>query len=203
VTVWTISADAGTQGAEIARELAEAARVPMLDRATLLPLAADAGVDLPDADQIEERFGGRIGLIALGLAASAGSFEACRELQLREALPELGRTVLHRAARSPAVIYAPAAFAPLQDWPGAVHARIRAPFAWRVEALARRELIDRHVAGKRIRHDDHLKRHWVQSLYHADPDDPRWFTVVLDGSRLSTDQIVATLLTIAGVERAA
>src|SRR5262249_43378735 len=57
--------------------------------------------------------------------------EPVRELQLKQALPDLGRRLMSEAAREPCVIAVPAAFAALADHPGAVHARLRAPFDWR------------------------------------------------------------------------
>src|SRR6185312_5130643 len=165
MTVWTISAALGAGGREVAEELAAGAGVPLYDRHELARLLHEldpevSGID--DVNALEERVGGRLNAFALSAALMAGAGDAFHELQLRRTLPELGRTVLHEAARSPAVIFAPAAFAALRD----------------------------HAAAERaVRHDDHGKRAWVRTLYGLDLSDPTLFTVVADASRLPRERL--------------
>src|SRR5262245_39900287 len=130
MTIWTISAPLGTRGPEIAAELARRAGVPLLDRQALADLAHERNGTIGDVDELEERVCARLASVALGLALTAGSSEAARELDFLHALPELGRTVLAEATREPAVVLAHGAFAALKDRPGAVHVRLRAPFDW-------------------------------------------------------------------------
>src|SRR5579862_381550 len=199
MAVWTISAQAGTAGLEIATELARQADVPLFDRKGLLLVAQrlEPLTSLDDPDDLEARFGGRLNALFLSAALTTGAADAFREFQLRRTLPELGRTVLCDVARSPAVIVAPAAFAPLRDHPSALHVRLRAPFDWRVDAYRLRELVDRRTAEKAVRHDDEHKRDWARALYHVDVDDPELFSVVVDVSRFSRVRIVETLLAAA------
>jgi Cytidylate kinase-like family len=199
MAVWTISAQAGTCGDEIARELARRADVAFLDREALAPVAHELEPDLGDADELEERLSGRFAALALGAAIASGAPEAVREFQLRRTLPELGRAVLREAAREPAVIFAPAAFAALQDHPSAIHVRLRAPFEWRVAACQRENVVDRHAAEKSVHHDDDHKRAWVRTLYHVDVDDPTLFSLVVDVSRFARERVVETLLAAAGL----
>jgi cytidylate kinase len=199
MAVWTISAQAGTGGLEIATELARRADVPLLDRKALLRVARslEPGTSLEEPEELEERLGGRLNELFLSAALTTGAADAFREFQLRRTLPELGRTVLCEAARTPAVIVAPAAFAPLRDHPSAVHVRLRAPFEWRVDAYRLRQLVDRRAAEKAVRHDDEHKRTWSRTLYHVDVDDPALFSVVVDVSRFPSDRVVETLLAAA------
>jgi cytidylate kinase len=195
MAVWTISAQCGTGGAEVARELAARADVPLLDRKSLLAFAIDLDL-VPAVDNVEaleERVGGRLNALALSAAMSSGSPHAFRELQLRQTLPELGRAVLREAAREPVVIFAPAAFAALGDHPSAVHVRLRAPFEWRVAACQREEVVDRRCAEKTTHHDDDHQRAWVKKLYHVDVDDPRRFSLVVDVSQFRRHQVVELL----------
>ena len=197
MTLWTISAQAGTDGRAIATELAQRAAVPLLDRKALAPYAHDLEPEISDVDELEERLGGRLQAFALSVALAGGATEATRELQLRRALPALGRAVLAEAAREPAVIFVPAAFAVLRDHPAAVHVRLRAPLERRVEAYRRQELVDRRCAQKAVRHDDDHQRAWVKMLYHADVDDPALFSLVVDVSRFPPDRVVDVLLAAA------
>lgn len=191
--MWTISAQIGTGGEQIAAELAERAGVPLLDRHALA-----AGVEeIGDVDSVEQRLCGRLNAVGLTFALTTGAAEAYRELRLRRDLPALGRRLLADATRQPAVVLAHAAFAALGDHPSAVHVRLRAPFAWRVEAVRRAELLDRERAERHVRRDDQLHAAWARALYQADLDDPAAFTLVLDASRLAPDRIVDVLLAAA------
>jgi hypothetical protein len=201
MTVWTISAQEGTGGTRIAAELAAAAQVPLLDRAGLSLLAHEVEPALPDLDELEARFG-RFTMLSLSAALSVGAAEAFQEVELRHRLPGLARAVLGEAARTSCVIYVPAAFAALPDHPSAVHVRLCAPLECRVASYQREHLVDRRCAEKALKHADHRMQAWVKSLYHADIDDARRFSLVLDTSRFAPERLVEILLAAAGVPSA-
>lgn len=201
MAVWTISAQEGTGGTRVAAELAAAAQVSLFDREALVRLAREVDPTLPELDEPEARFG-RFTTLALSTAISVGSTEAFQEIELRQKLPALGRAVFGQAARSPCVIYLPAAFAALSDHPSAIHVRLRAPLDSRIAAYQREHLVDRRCAEKTLKRDDHRKQAWVRSLYHVDIDDPRRYSLVLDTSRFSPDRLVDVLLAAGGVHAA-
>jgi len=208
MAVWTISAQEGTGGDQVAAELAAAAGLPLLDRNALALLARDVDPDhleVEDFEEIEERFGGRLSLLGLSMAITTGpaAADALQELQFRHKLPELGRAVVTEAARRPCVILAPAAFAALPEHPGAIHIRLRAPLACRIAAYQREHLVDRGCAEKAIKHDDRVKHALVRSLYHVEIDDERLFALVLDASRFSPERLVEILLAAGGIPAAA
>lgn len=198
MAVWTISAQEGTPVDRVAAELAAAADVPLYDRAGLAELGRSAELEIPELEELEERFCGRYSRLLLMAAGAAAVPDTISELRLREALPELGRRILGEAARCSCVIDATAAFAVLGDHPSAVHVRLRAPFAHRVAAYQRDHLVDHHRAEKAVKHADHLQHAWVRSLYHLDVEDDSRYTIVLDTSRLSPDRIVEMLLAAGG-----
>jgi len=202
MTVWTIAAQEGTGGAGLAAELALAADVPLLDRTALTALAHQLDPDCPEDDELDRRLGGRLHTLALSTAITPGSPEAFRDVELRHKLPALGRAVVAEAARTPCVIYAPAAFAALAEHPSAVHVRLWAPLEWRISAYKREQLVDRRCAEKALKRDDNGKRAWVKSLYHVDIDDLRLFSLVLDASRFSPGRLVEAMLAAGGVEAA-
>ncbi|HEX7082720.1 MAG TPA: cytidylate kinase family protein [Gaiellaceae bacterium] len=201
--VWTIAAQEGTGGERVAAALAAAAGVPSLDREALTEVAHAVAPQIGGVEDLERRVGGRLELVALSMALTAGAADAYRELELRRRLPELGRSVLAEAARQPCVILAPGAFAALGDHPGAVHVRLRAPLVWRVASFARERLVDHRCAEKAVRRADHREHAWVRSLYGADIDDAGAFTLVVDTSRLCRDRIVELLLAAAGARERA
>jgi hypothetical protein len=199
MALWTISAQAGTGGVEIATELARRADVAFLDRDALVTLAHEFEPRIGDADELEERLSGRLAGLALGAAIATGAPEAVRELQLRKELPEIGRMVMREVVRQAAVILAPGAFAAFPEHP-AIHVRLRASFEWRVSAFQRTEVVDRRAAEKAVRHDDDQKRAWIKTLYHVEIDDPSHFSLVVDASRFPTERVVEMLLAAAGTD---
>jgi cytidylate kinase len=202
MTVWTISAQEGTGGTRVAAELAAAAQVPLFDREGLAPLAREVDPALPELEELEARFG-RFTMLSLSAALSVGAAEAFQEVELRQRLPALGRAVLGEAARTSCVIYVPAAFAALPDHPSALHVRLCAPLECRIASYQREHLVDRRCAEKSLKHADHRMQAWVKSLYHADIDDARRFSLVLDTSRFSPERLVEILLAAAGVRAGA
>ena len=72
--------------------------------------------------------------------------------------------------------------------------RIHAPLEWRIDAYQRENLVDRPAAGRAVKHDDHMTRTWVRTMYHANLDDYALFSVVLDASRFSTQRLVEMLM---------
>jgi hypothetical protein len=198
MTVWTISAQEGTGGGRLAAELAAAAQVPLFDRAALGRLAHEADPALPETGDLEARFS-RFTMFSLSAALSAGSVEAFQEVELRHNFPTLGRAILGEAARSPCVLYLPAAFAVLRDHPAAIHVRLCAPLECRIAAYQREHLVNRRCAEKALRHADHRTQAWVKSLDRADIDDARRYSLVLDASRFSHERSVEILLAAGGV----
>jgi hypothetical protein len=197
MAVWTISAQPGTPGVEVAVGLSARAGVPLFDRKSLQPIVHEFSPELGDLDDVEGRFGGRLNALALGAAMSFAAPAAFGEYELRRKLPDLGRRVLGDVARHSAVIFAAAAASALADHASAVHARLWAPKGWRVAAYSRSELVDREKAAHEVGHADHVERAWVHALFDVRVDDPTLYTVVLDASRLPVDRIVGVLLAAA------
>ncbi len=202
MVVWTISAEAGTGGDQVASALAGAAGVPLFDRSALELLARELDPDVMGGariDDLEECVGsGAVTLLSLGVPFSPVSSDAVRRLQLQHALPKLGRAVAASAAQCCCVLVGPGAFAALGDHPAAVHVRLRAPFDWRVSTYGRTHLVNRKSAEKAVRHDDHVKRAWLRSIYRVDIEDPRHYGLVVDASRLSQERLVETMLAAGG-----
>jgi hypothetical protein len=193
--IWTISAEAGSGGERIAADLAAAAGVPLFDFKALSSLAPDLLGDVPELADLEERVGGRLNAIGLSLAMIGyGSAAAVSELEFRRTLPELGHAILGEAARSSCVILAPSAFLGIRDHVSAIHVRIHAPLEWRLDAYQRDQVVDRDAAERAVKHDDHMTRTWVKTIYHANLDDYSLFSVVVDASRFSTQRLVDMLI---------
>jgi cytidylate kinase-like protein len=169
VTVWTIDAEPGTGGRDIAERLAEAADVPLVDELR----AEDAAGRLV-------RYG-----LAFGLATGAAcelALELERLKECRAALERAASTV----ARTPCVILGPAARAALAAHPGALHVGIHAPRDWRARRLAATRCLPLTRARRELARADRRRRR------AANGSPP--FHVVCDASRLRPDTIVELLV---------
>ena len=79
MAVWTIAAQEGTGGARLAAELGAAAGVSLLDRQALARFVHQIDPNIPEADDLEERLGGRLNMLALSTAITADSADAVRD----------------------------------------------------------------------------------------------------------------------------
>jgi cytidylate kinase len=191
VTVWTISAQAGSGGEHIARLLAERVGVPLVD-----PLTTDGA---PHGRRVVRR----IASWFFEAGACAGSmFVATPDLRLvRSETPserDLTESMISEAARSPSVIAEWSAFAVLADHPAACHARLRAPVEWRVARYARENCVSAAVAERALRTLERERCAYMRQRHGRRLDAPENFTLVCDASRLPPTHVVDLLLAAAG-----
>jgi cytidylate kinase len=197
VTVWTISAQAGSGGEHLARLLSERAGVPLVDPLTPGNETANwarAGV-------------GRVASWFSEAGACAGSmFVATADLRVAQpAVPterELSAALIREAARSPAVIADWSAFAVLAEHPGACHVRVRAPLEWRVARFARDNCVPAREAEQALRTLERSRCAYVRRRHGRNLDAAENFTLVCDASRLPCSDLVEVLLTAAKAELA-
>jgi hypothetical protein len=201
MTVWTISAEKGSGGLEIATRLAAVTELPLLDRRELSLRANDPDLGLAEIDAMEEQLAHRFSRFEVALAVAAVAFvpvsvpsELAADSRLRRTFGARAVKLLTEVARTPCIILATAAFAALAEHPAAIHARIWAPSMWRVDRYGREHFVDRHVAAAELRRDDQRQHAWARTLYGADLNDPHRFTLVLNASRLSEENVVDILL---------
>ncbi len=197
VRLWTISAEAGLGGRQVAVAVAEALDIPMLDRAALLELSGDGET----LEQVDDRLHGRLQTLGLVYAAGFGAAEALEELTALNRLSERGRDVLEQLGHERCVIYAPSAVALVQN-PAALHVRLWAPLEWRIESYARDHVVSAEKARDQVRQLDRLQHEFAHRLFDLDLDDLRRFTVAINASLMGRDQIVAALLSAGGADRA-
>jgi Cytidylate kinase-like family len=190
VTVWTISAQAGSGGERIARLLSERAGVPLVDA-----LATDGA---PHG----RRGARRIASWFSEAGACAGSmFVATADLRLVQSdTPnerELIESMISEAARSPAVISDWSAFALLADHPAACHVRVRAPLEFRIALYARENCVSAGIAEQALRALERERCAYVRQRHGRRLDAPENFTLVCDASRLPLSDLVEVLLVAA------
>jgi hypothetical protein len=194
MAVWTISAQPGTPGREVAARLSAHAQVPLFDRKALEPIVHEFSPELGDLDDIEGRFGGRLNALALAAAMTYGAPPAFREFELRRTPPDLDRKVMGEVAAPPGRD----PHCRRGERPGGPpRCGTRAALGAEgvaVAAHSRTEMVGREQAAHEVAHADHVERAWVHALFDVRVDAPTLYTVVLDASRLPVDRIVGVLL---------
>jgi Cytidylate kinase-like family len=201
MTVWTIDAEPGTGGHAIARELAHRAGVPLVDDQFPLALALDLGTSVKAAREYERAMPWVVRhALLIGMSARPGPELAHELRRLEDARHAVGR-VVQEAARTPCVIFGRCAYELLGSHPGALHARIWAPLAWRIERAARNGCSSTAEARRlliRAERDRLRANRWL--LRRRGPETP--VHVACDASRLAPEAIVELLLAAAGREAA-
>lgn len=194
--LWTISTQEGVRGQEIANRVAERAGVRLYNREALTEIAQERMLDPEAADErlLCERVGGLFQLLGVHAGLLLGSTDAMLEAQLQRDLPRRARWLLRDAVRPPAVVHAVMAFDALEDHPTAVHVRIRAPREWRIKTLASNCCVPYDDATRRVHADDRRQQALGNLFGRSSIDDPSAFSLVVDASRFTVDQIVEQIL---------
>jgi Cytidylate kinase-like family len=201
MSVWTIDAETGCSGRQIARRLADEACIPLVDCWTAVAARLGFGTTLGEAHVLEETASSRI--IRLGLASGLTARMALApELVHGLELPgccraELER-VLQHAARAPCVILGHSASQILVDHPGAVHVLVRAPREWRVRRVAAERFLSIGRAEKEVARAERRRRNAARRIFGRGRGDTDAFHVVCDASRIPSEAIIELLLVVGG-----
>lgn len=83
-----------------------------------------------------------------------------------------------------------------QDMPGGVHVRMVAPLEYRINNMMRVNDESREAARARIERLDQERAAFYKHYWPDQPLDPERFTLILNSSRLTEDQIVAMLASL-------
>jgi cytidylate kinase len=197
MTVWTIDAELGTDGTEIARGVAKRAGVPLVDRQFALALALALGMTVDDARELNEegnRTLVRAGLIA-GMITPVGPLAAA-ELSRLDRRREVLSSTARKAATAPCVIVGRCAYAILADHPAALHVRIVAPRRWRARHLASTACIPLRRARRELARSERRRRSMARQIFGRNGRSAAGFHIVLDASRLAPDAMVDLLLAV-------
>jgi len=99
------------------------------------------------------------------------------------------------AQRGNVVILGRAGFAVLAGLADVLHVRVQAPFAERVQRVMEREgLADLDVATERVTQDDEVHDKYIHRFYNKQWDDPANFDLVLDTGSLSAEAAVQQIV---------
>ncbi len=196
--VITISLQYGSDGFEVARQLAARLQWQLVDEEITCQVAQR--MDLTDAEtalynerafSLFDRF-----LFIMRYTSpqgaeawASGSDIYClslreQELFYRDTQHEIVETI---ASGQGKIIIGHAAQAILAGQASVFHLRVVAPLAQRVCTVMRKERLNEKEALTRIRRKDRQLAHYLRAHYRCEVDDPQWYDLVLNGRALDME----------------
>ncbi len=178
----TISRQMGSLGSEVARALGQRLGYRVAGPEVSNQAAQRAGAPEAALAAIDE----------LGLLKVCPSTRVCHAYQ--RAVQQVMREL---ATGGNVVIIGRAGQAILHDHPDALHVRIMAPLAIRIERVARAHRITRRAARAQVEASDAFRRDYLARFYHVDWDDSALYDLVVntaDFTPLGAAELVAVAL---------
>ncbi|MGI8625349.1 MAG: AAA family ATPase [Geodermatophilaceae bacterium] len=199
MTVVTLSATFGAGGSEIGPAVAVELGLPFVDRAIPMRVAEKLGVSVADAQAKDETistgFTRLISTMALvpDLAAGAGPI-AYNPVPDERIFREQTEKVLHEIAAGPGgVILGRAGALVLAGVPGALHVRLDAPAAARLERIRRDHGLSHAKAERLLRDNDAAREAYVRHFYRCKMAEARHYHLIIDSVRLPTATVVEVI----------
>jgi cytidylate kinase len=179
VTIITISRQMGSQGDELAAELARRLGWRCLCREVINQAAVDAGVPLVALADIDE-------LGFLGLRPRREEWQAYQAQVER---------IIHRLAEEEnAIIVGRGSQVALRNHRHALHLRVVAPLETRLSRFQQQEQISPEAAQARLEASDKARNRYLQRSYGVALDDPTLYHLVINTGLVELSQAVALVL---------
>ncbi len=178
MTTVTISREFGSEGAKIAKQVAEILGYSLVDK------------------RILEGVFRRYGLTKFGdLYESTPSFWDLANANNLLIVSMLNETMEALAHRGRMVILGRGGFASLNEYADVLNVRIQAPFPVRVgRVMARENISDRRQAEERVRKDDKARQKFIKLFYNKEWDVETYFNLVVDTSTVSMEMAVEWII---------
>jgi hypothetical protein len=180
MAILTISREYGSGGREIGHAVAEGQGYAYADRVSLLAA-------MHAADPRWERFGDEYD-------EHAPSLWERFDWSFRGYAALLQRYLLEAAAADRVVIVGRGGALLLAGVPTALHVRVVAPLAARIERIMRREHADHDSVRRLIERVDRERAGFIRAIYHRPWDDPALYDATYDTSLLDPPAVIQDLL---------
>ena len=177
----TFSRNAGTNGSEIARQVAEQLGYAFYDTEAIEDVAREMGF-IKDVKEVDEKL--------------PSLFQRFFSQQTEVYLDRLHSVIYDLATRGNAVFLGRGSHMLLRSFKCALHIRVIASMENRIENLVKRGWL-REVAIKAIEKSDHERGAFIKYAFGVDWDDPEFYDLVLNMDNLTIDLAVDTVLHIA------
>ena len=161
----TVSRQMGSQGSELAVQVAQQLGWQRISRALINQAAKAAGVPQVALAEIDE-----LGLFGLHPTRQEQQAYLVQVETYTRTLADQGNIVI--VGRAGQVI--------LQNEPEVLHIRVVAPLEKRVQWLQQRQKVSAQAAQTRLRESDRTRSHHLQEYYHHQIDDPILYHLIIN-----------------------
>jgi cytidylate kinase len=192
IRIITISREFGAGGSDLAVALGTRLGWPVLDRNIVHRVAGQLRIDDETVERLDEHWPSLLARIAGVLTVPQPemfTFAPNSDVTSHDAIADAARAVIEEAAATPPLlVVGHGAQCILAGRPDALHVRVVAPHADRLQRVTKRLGIDQGVATTLIRQADHDRRMYVQRHFHRDWHSPLLYHVQVNSGRLSIDE---------------
>ncbi len=195
MAVITISRELGSEGDRIADLLCEELGVHRVDKALLLSIAQEAGVDTEAVLGLEKGFTQRARLVSGEMTSlyrkQSSAFEKKGAINDVTYAGVLRESIERFAREGNVVIVGRGGQMILRGWPGVLHVRLYAPEAVRVQRLMAREGLSEAEAKRQIDLSDEEKRQYIRGMHdNADWRNPKYYSLTIDTAAIRPEVAV-------------
>ena len=202
MTVITISRELGSEGDKIADMLCERLGFCRLDRAMVMQIADEAGIDVEAIEELERNVTRRARLVSDEMTSlyrkQASAFEKPGAIDDRTYKQVVRDTFEEYARAGEALIVGRGGQMVLRDWPDALHVRIFAPEDVRVARIMEREKVRPQQARALVKRSDERKRQYIRRMYdNANWQGLKYYHLAIDTSRIPAETAAEMIATAA------
>jgi hypothetical protein len=187
----TIARDEGSLANEIAQELSRRLGWHVFDREIVAYIARNSHVRENLVSQLDEKAEGLVQDMLSGLLMPESA-----SLGVAGYHVSLLRTLAAVAAHGSAILVGRGANFALRGNEHGLNIRITASPDMRLHRLSERWEVNPEEARRRMQADDEERREFIRQYFRNDFDDMRFYDLVYNTDRLSTDQIVDSILPV-------
>lgn len=180
MAIITISREMGTGAYQIASKVALKLKYALIDGPRIKLLATKYGLTPEMLQLVDEK---------------PPSYVTVEDRKRAAALNAIELIILDLARKGNVVIYGRGSQDLLKDCKNVLRLRFIADFEERVERFAEREWIDPDMARTLIRRSDHQRGGFIHFYFDRDWQDPNYYDLVFNTSRLSEATIVDSIIT--------
>ncbi len=199
MAVITISRELGSNGDLIADMLCERLGYRRVDKAIVMQIAQEAGVDVETILQKERDVTQRARLVSGEMTSlyrkQASAFEKKAALDDQTYAQVVQETLERFAREDNVIIVGRGGQMVLSAWPKALHVRLYAPPEVRVRRLMEREQLTQAEAERRIEQSDEQKRQYIRYWHNnADWRNSKYYHLSIDTARFSAETVVQMII---------
>ena len=189
MTVITISRELGSEGDSICDIICERTGLSRMDKALLMEIAEEAGIDVEEVIEMEKGFTKRARLVSGEMTSlyrkQASAFDGSRAIDDKTYAEVLRETLEDHARQGNVMIVGRGGQMILRDWPGALHVRLFAPEEVRVQRLMARQGLSQAEAARMVQQSDEQKRQFIRGMFNnADWRNPKYYHLTIDTGRI-------------------